>query len=206
MVKLLLSLLATALVAITSAAPFEQLPFKSHSSNGCATAAKEFQSILLNSVSVDAFLSTRLGENILIGGSRGDKDFEPVKFCIVPHAASRCDDAPPSSLTDGPSCVKRGDLYRIRVEGKKMNGYITTEREFFVATPEFEEATPFIIDGNGEYVIDVRMGFFGPPLAWTVRGAGAPVFFESYRPDEDNQKFEVFVQYQNGIQREKGRL
>ncbi|KAG0324182.1 hypothetical protein BG004_003524 [Podila humilis] len=197
MVKPFLTLVAIALVAAASAAPFEQFLFNSHSTNNCATAAKEFQSIDLDSVSIDTFLSTRSGENVLVGGFRGDNNFDPVAFCVVTHAVSGCDEVPPASSG---SCIQKGVDYRIRVEGEGMNGYITRAGDYFIATPEFNDALPFNIDGDGQYLIEIRLGVIGPPVAWTVRGPGEPVFLEMYYPGEDNQKFRVYVQNPDVIQ------
>ncbi|KAG0324183.1 hypothetical protein BG004_003525 [Podila humilis] len=191
------------MVVVVSAAPFEQLPFKSHSAGACAAIFGELQPIFLNSVTDRVSLSTKGGENKLVGGSMGDKSFEPVKFSFVPYDAFGRDQAPSHTW----SCLQNGFPYRVRVEGGGMNGYIKRDGNYLVNTPSFYEALPIILQGDGYDTIELLLPIGRAPLLWTLRGPGESVLLEEYSRDEGIQKFRISTQSQdNNIRHENSNL
>ncbi|KAG0343833.1 hypothetical protein BG004_004968 [Podila humilis] len=182
MVRLCLSLLATALVAVASAAPFEQLPFKSHSVDDCAAAIGETQAFVLESVSTGSLVSSKDGGPLLFSGEDGSKSFEPLRFCVVTNGESKCGDQGRTS------CIKRRFPYQIRVEGH-LKGYVMQNEDHFIVIPDYEAATPLFIDGNGHLDIQVLGGFFRPAFAWTVTEAGQPIQLQLQAPGIPTQLF-----------------
>ncbi|KAG0343834.1 hypothetical protein BG004_004969, partial [Podila humilis] len=182
MVRLCLSLLATALVAVASAAPFEQLPFKSHSVDDCAAAIGESQAFVLESVSAGSLVSSKDGGPLLFSGEDGSKSFEPLRFCVVTNGESKCGDQGRTS------CIKRRFPYQIRVEGR-LEGYVVQEEGNFIVIPDFDMATPLLIDGNGHLDIQVLTAFYRPAFAWTVVQPGKPIQLQLQAPGDPTQLF-----------------
>ncbi|KAG0328291.1 hypothetical protein BG004_002570, partial [Podila humilis] len=166
-----------------------------HSANECATFVKESHTFFLESISAKALLSSRADQNLLFSGGYGDKNFKPLRFCVVTNDVSICNEPGPSS------CIKKGVEYRIRVEGG-LKGYVKEYQGNFMTTSDFHDAVPLVIEGNGESNIQVLFAIDLPPFAWTIPESRAPVTLEMFSLGARNQVFRVLPIYRD-MQHEK---
>ncbi|KFH65882.1 hypothetical protein MVEG_07985 [Podila verticillata NRRL 6337] len=192
MVRLSLSLLATAFAAVASAAPlFAQQSFKKITSDPrClpGTSIKEYQSFELLSHELDTYVSRKIDGSRLVGGVNGDKNLQKLEFCIVSSDRHHCD-----SIW-GTACILENVDYRIRVKGRDK-AYLRVDGHYVDVVSSFEDASPLSLSNDNGLGVRIAHQYedgdknvFATSVAFEE---GKPIVLEYPQKNRKRQRFEI---------------
>ncbi|KAG0324447.1 hypothetical protein BG004_003470, partial [Podila humilis] len=199
MVKLLTSLFAATLVALASAAPFDQMPFNFFDHNNCIPQVdtKVNEVFNLKNVGLQSLISRVSTSDLIIAGIVGDKSFEQIDFCFV-SAEGDCSfesdndhSLSSSSSSQSGECIRENVDYRIKVNAPDQ-GYLRVERGYILVVPSFKLSTPLRLHKNEEGGLSIAQLLPNGELqVFTTRVAGTPVVMRYEEPDNVKQAFEL---------------
>ncbi|KAF9370921.1 hypothetical protein CPB97_002374, partial [Podila verticillata] len=192
MVRLSLSLLATAFAAVASAAPlFAQQSFKKITFDPqClpGTSIKEYQSFELLSHELDTYVSRKIDGSRLVGGIDGDKNLQKLEFCIVSSDRHHCD-----SIW-GTACILENVDYRIRVKGHDK-AYLRVDGHYVDIVSSFEDASPLSLSNDNELGVRIAHKYKdGDKNVFATSSAfeeGKPIVLEYSQKNRKRQRFEI---------------
>ncbi|KAF9373295.1 hypothetical protein CPB97_000669 [Podila verticillata] len=168
--------------------------------NSCVPdiAIKEYESFQLFSYDLISFVSKEIGHDVLVGGVRGNKNFQQLEFCIV-STDTECNPAYPTN------CIYENVQYRYRVAGPEK-GYLRIQNGVVRIVPDFDMATGLNLlwDKNLGVRIAKQNKHSVSVLATTV--PGAPLTLEAAEDATKRQWFALSKRRDNNIQEEEGEV
>ncbi|KAF9379581.1 hypothetical protein CPC16_010692 [Podila verticillata] len=194
MVRLSLSFLSVAALAVASAVPFfGQQIFDSdvYEGNRCIpeTLVKEYQAFELESFALRSLVSRELSSNLLVGGLRGNKNLQQLQFCIV-STDRECN---PTFPTD---CIRENVEYRFRVNGP-MKGYLHIDGHVIRIVEDFHAASGLNLYKEAGW--GLRISHFnrdGSRSVFATTQPGSPIILEHPEMNNPNQWFGLLPPYE----------
>ncbi|KAG0093056.1 hypothetical protein BGZ93_009886 [Podila epicladia] len=197
MVKITFSLLSVAAVvaSVVSASSCGQETFQGFDSdyrggsrgNRCipGVSVKEYQTFQLKSWNLQSMVSKELGDDILVGGVRGNKNFQELELCVVSSDAE-CN--PPYET----HCIYENVEYRFKVNGP-IPGFLRVVGDFVEIVPNFNEASGLNMQKIAE-VSALRVGYkdrSGDIQVFSAPRAGQPIIVEEAVSNKVSQWMEL---------------
>jgi len=149
------------------------------------TTLKEYHPFYLESVDLESLVSKKTDSQVLVGGIRGNKNFERLELCIV-SSTYECDPYIPSK------CILDDKEYRFRVNGP-LRGYLKVGEDDIEIVDNFDDASGLSLRreerGRGFRVVHTEED--GLHVVFTTHGGGHRITVEEPFKNDPRQWFEI---------------
>ncbi|KAF9359500.1 hypothetical protein BGX34_008324 [Mortierella sp. NVP85] len=161
--------------------------FKAEELERCVpgTTLKEYHPFYLESVDLESLVSKKTDSQVLVGGIRGNKNFERLELCIV-SSTYECDPYIPSK------CILHGKEYRFRVNGP-LRGYLKIGEDDIEIVDSFDDASGLSLhrEGRGHGFRVAHTKEDGSHVVFTTHGGGRRITAEEPFKNDPRQWFKI---------------